>query len=96
MAMSSKLTAALLVLPLLAACEGIDPVSESADPGFGEAVKYNAAIQTVNPDPVYDASDAVPGQNGQRGADATKRDRSGQVKEVERDGTGSASGGGPR
>ena len=94
--MFSKQAAMLLVVPLLAACESVDPVSQSHDPGFGETVKYNAAIQTVNPEPVYDVDDAVPGQNGQRAADATKRYRSGQVKAVEGEGTGSVSGGGPQ
>ena len=93
--MFSKRTAILLAIPLLWACETVHPESQSHDPGFGEAVKYNAAIQTINPEPVYDADDAVPGQNGQRGADATKRYRSGQVKETESEGTGSGSGGGP-
>ena len=97
--MSSKLTAALLVVPLLAACDTIDPVSESADPGFGEAVKYNAAMQTVNPEPQYGPDDAVPGDSGARAADATKRYRSGAVKATESQsasGSGSGGGSGPR
>ena len=97
--MSSKLTAVLLVLPLLAACDTLDPVSESADPGFGEAVKYNAAMQTVNPEPQYGADDALPGENGARAADATKRYRSGTVKATESQsasGSSSAGGSGPR
>ena len=35
-------------------------------PVLGEAVKYNAAIQTINPTPVYPASAAQPGDNGAR------------------------------
>lgn len=93
--MSSKRISALLAASLLAGCETIDPVSESTDPGFGESVKYNAAIQTVNPEPVYAAGGALPGQNGQRGAEATKRYRAGQVKETEAQGTSASSGGGP-
>jgi hypothetical protein len=92
--MSSKLTVVLLAVPFLAACETVHPVSESTDPGFGEAVKYNAAVQTLNPEPVYAAGGALPGQNGQRAAEATKRYRSGQVKQVEAQGTGASSGGG--
>ena len=95
--MSSKLKAALLAVPLLAACDTIDPASESADPGFGEAVKYNAAMQTVNPEPQYDADDALPGDSGARAADATKRYRSGAVKATQSQGTSAAGGGsGPR
>jgi hypothetical protein len=95
MAMSSKLIAVLVVVPLLAACDTIHPVSESKDPGFGETVKYNAAVQTINPDPVYGPEDALPGENGARAAEATKRYRTGQVKETESQGTSAGSGGGP-
>lgn len=95
--MSSKLIAALLVVPLLAACDTIDPVSESADPGFGEAVKYNAAVQTVNPEPQYGVDDALPGASGARAADASKRYRTDQVKQTESQGTAASGGGsGPR
>ena len=92
--MSFRLTAVLLAVPLLAACETIDPVSESKDPGFGETVKYNAAVQTVNPEPVYAADGALPGQSGQRATDATKRYRAGQVKQTESQGTSSSTSGG--
>lgn len=86
--MSFRLIAVLLAVTVLASCETIDPVSESKDPGFGETVKYNAAIQTVNPEPVYAAGSALPGGDAQRGAAAVKRHRSGQVKEIESQGTG--------
>jgi hypothetical protein len=99
MAMSFKRIAVLLAAPLLiAGCETVDPVSESHDPGFGEAVKFNAAVQTVNPEPVYAAGGELPGGSGQRGTDATKRYRSGQVKETQSEGTSGgrgAGGGGP-
>ena len=79
---------------LLAGC-AVDPVSQSYDPGFGEASKYNAAIQTINPDPVYAADAAQPGENGDKGAHAIKRYRTDAVKDVEAVGTTSG-GGGPR
>ena len=65
--------------------------------GLGEAVRYDAAIQTINPAPVYTAQDAQPGDNGEVGAHAVKRYRSGSVKAPEAVGTssgGSGSGGG--
>jgi hypothetical protein len=49
----------------------------------GEAVKYNAAIQTINPDPVYAEGSALPGDSGVKGAEAVKRYRTDQVKQVE-------------
>lgn len=70
---------AKLIVPaavLLAA--GCAPV----DPGFGEAVRYDMAIQTVNPDPVY-AEDALqPGYHGEKAQKATDRYRKGATKPV--------------
>ena len=60
------------------------------DPGFGEALRYDMAIQTVDPDPVYPEGGAQPGDNGERAADATERYRKGQTKPVQAQ---SASGG---
>jgi hypothetical protein len=60
---------------------------------LGEAVAYDKAIQTVNPNPVYPPNGAKPGDNGQLGAAAVKRYRSGSVKSVEAVSTGGASGG---
>ena len=54
------------------------------DPGMGEAVKYNQAIQTVNPDPVYPPSAARPGDSGTTAAAAAERYRKGTVKPVEK------------
>jgi hypothetical protein len=51
------------------------------DPYLGEAVRYNAAIQTVNPDPVYAENGAKPGDNGEKGAKAVKRYRTDSVKQ---------------
>jgi hypothetical protein len=87
-----RLMIAPLTLVLLAGCDTVDPQSMSTDPGFGEAVKYDAAIQTIDPDPVYDENDAKPGDSGAKGAAAVKRYRSDAVKPVE---TIQTSSGGP-
>ena len=85
MAMSFK---ALLLLPLAAlavvsGCETIHP-NGSTDPGFGETARYNAAIQTIDPDPRVVAGAAQAGDNGAVGAAAAKRYRTDTVKPVER------------
>lgn len=97
--MSSRQMGAALALVMLSACETVHPVSQSTDPGLGEAVKYDMAIQVIDPDPVYTAEDARPGDHGQKASEATKRYRTGQVKAVESQGTtagGSGGGSGPR
>ena len=51
-----------LVVPaalILAGCLN-EPIAQR-DPALGEAVKYDTAIQTVNPDPVYPPGGAQPG-----------------------------------
>ena len=53
------------------------------DPALGEAVEYDAAIQTINPDPVYPAGAAQPGDNGERARRRVKRYRTDAVKQVE-------------
>ena len=82
---------------MMTACSTVDPVTGSPDPSFGEAVKYNAAIQTIDPAPVYADTGAQPGDSGERGAEAVKRYREGQVKEVDSltTPTGTGSGAGP-
>src|SRR4051812_20223925 len=54
MAMSSKrlLIAASAALGL-AACNTANTHIGDEDAFFGEAVRYNAAVQTINPEPVY-------------------------------------------
>ena len=59
---------------IIAACAPVDP-------GYGDAVAYNKAAQTIDPDPEYEWDDAKPGENGERGADAVQRYREGQVKQ---------------
>ena len=51
--------------------------------GMGEAVRYNAAVQTINPVPVYPEDGAQPGDNGDKGAQAVRRFRNDQAKPVE-------------
>jgi hypothetical protein len=92
--MSCKTLSLLAACGLLAGCETVYPASQSTDPGFGEAVKYNAAVQTIDPDPVYDADDAQPGYHGEKGAEAVKRYRTDAVKDVERQTTSGEGGGG--
>ena len=84
--MRSKPTHMVLALSLtaVAACAPVDP-------GLGEALRYDMAIQTVNPDPVYPEGGAQPGDNGEKGAKAVKAYRSGTTKPVQAQ---SASGGG--
>lgn len=79
--MNSRLTVALLVaLPLLGGCMN-QPIAQR-DPAIGEAVRFNAAIQTINPDPVYAQGSAQPGDSGEHGAKATERYRKGTVTPV--------------
>ena len=96
--MSSKLLAISLATFGLCACSTVHKNIGQEDPGFGETVKYNAALETINPAPVYGPNGAQPGGNGDNGAQAVKRYRSNQVKQVESMGTtsGSGSGGSPR
>jgi hypothetical protein len=72
MVMNSRLTLPLLVtLPLLAGCVN-EPIGQR-DPAIGEAVRFNAAIQTINPDPVYAQGSAQPGDSGTHGAKAVEK-----------------------
>lgn len=91
--MSSRLLCAPLALALLAGCDTVNRQTGSIDPGFGEAVKYDMAIQVIDPDPVYSEDDAQPGDNGAKAAAAMKRYRTDQVKDVESQATTEAVGG---
>lgn len=68
---------------MLAACNTANSHIGDEDPGFGESVKYNQAIQTVNPLPIYPPAAAQPGSNGAKGQGAVKRYRTDAVKPVE-------------
>ena len=65
--MSSKhLWIVVIASAALAGCNTWYTHYGDEDPGFGEAAKYDAAIQTINPAPVYAADSAQPGSNGAR------------------------------
>ena len=87
----------LLAATMLAACatQGGD-LELSAAPNFGEAHRYNVAVQTINPDPVYGLDGAQPGNHGERSAAAVKRYRTGDVTDVEVIETSSGTSGSPR
>ena len=65
----------------------------SVDPGFGEAVRYDMAVQTVDPDPQYPADSLQPGYHGEKAQKATERYRKGTVKALKRDSPGGGMGG---
>lgn len=100
--MSSRLLALAAGCALLGACTTAPlPQAGSLDAGLGEATKYNAAVQIIDPDPTYPAGGAQPGDNGEKAANASRRYRTDQVKEpepatVNRRGGGTAGGTGPR
>lgn len=83
---------AVIGLAALAGCNTMNTHIGDEDPGMGEAVKYNAALQTINPTPVYPATAAQPGDNGAKGQAAVKRYRTDAVKPVETMQTTSGSG----
>jgi len=63
----------------LCACSTVNKNIGQDDVAFGEAAKYNAAVQIINPDPVYAEDSAKPGDSGVKGAAAVKRYRSDEV-----------------
>ena len=78
----------------LAGCNTVNKNIGTEDPGMGEAFKYDTAIQTINPEPVYGPDSAQPGDSGAMGAAAVKRYRTGTVKAVQAVSSTSSSGGG--
>lgn len=78
----------------LGACNTAQSTIGSGDRRLGEAVKFNAAVQTINPDPVYAQDGALPGESGVKAAAATKRYRTDAVKAVEEIKTTSGTSGG--
>lgn len=81
--MSSKLIGAGAVLLLAAGCNTVDPRTGSVDRSFGEAVAWNKATQTVNPDPIYTADTTPPGSDGAKAVGASERYRTDKVKPIE-------------
>lgn len=80
--MSSKVLLICAGALAVAGCNTTKNIGQE-DPALGEAVKYNAAVQTVNPDPTYPAGAAQPGDSGVKAAAAVKRYRTDAVKQVE-------------
>jgi hypothetical protein len=80
----------ILAGAILAGTAACTPV----DPGFGEAVRYDEAIQTVDPDPVYPADSLKPGYFGEKAQKATERYRKGTTKPVRAQSTGGGGSGG--
>ena len=77
--MSFKLLLAIPAACLIAGCNTVNKNIGQDDPAIGEAVRYNAAVQTINPDPIYPEDGAQPGENGYRGAVAVRRYRTDQA-----------------
>src|SRR4051812_42251437 len=83
MAMSSRIVVLAAAALALAGCSTVNKNIGMEDPGLGEAAKYNAAVQIINPEPVYTADSAQPGASGVKGAAAVKRYRTDAVKQIE-------------
>jgi type IV pilus biogenesis protein CpaD/CtpE len=77
--MSSKHVLIAGAAMTLAGCSTVNKNIGQEDVAFGEAVKYNAAAQVINPDPVYAENGAKPGDSGTQGASAVKRYRTDAV-----------------
>lgn len=97
MAMCSSrmiLAATVGALALGACAQTVDQRTGSVDRQFGEAVAWNKAVQTVDPDPVYTADATKPGSAGSKAVAAARRYRTDQVKKPESIGTSEGGGGG--
>jgi len=70
----------------LLAAAGCAPV----DPGFGEALHYDMAAQTIDPDPHYPADAEQPGYHGEKAQKATERYRKGTTKALKVESSSSA------
>jgi len=78
-----RLPLSIAAMIALGGCNTVNSHIGDTDPFMGESVKYNAAIQTINPEPVYPPDSAQAGAVGDVGAKAVKRYRTDQVKQVE-------------
>ena len=87
MSFNHKLTLTAVALVMVAGCAPVDP-------GLGEALRYDMAIQTVNPDPVYPEDALNPGYHGEKAQKATERYRKGTTKPLRTESTSSGRGGG--
>ena len=90
----ARMLLALAPIVALAGCNTMHSHIGDEDAFMGEAVKYDMAIQTINPTPVYPPNAARPGDNGDKGAHAMKRYRTDAVKPVETYSTSTSTGGG--
>ena len=90
--MSCKLVLASLAFGALTGCNTYYDHSGSKDPGFGEAIKYDMAVQTIDPDPIYAEEGAQPGDAGDKAAGAVKRYRTDAVRPVEQQSSRAGSG----
>lgn len=63
------------------------------DPGLGEAMRYDMAAQTIDPDPQYAADALNAGYHGEKAQKATERYRKGQTKALRSESSRSGSGG---
>ena len=72
---------ALTIASTLTACNTWNRHIGDEDPYFAEAAKYNAAVQTINPEPVYAERSAQPGDNGDKMQQAVERYRTDKVNE---------------
>ena len=70
---SKRIGAVLAATVLLTGCEAVNRPIGTTDPYMGEATKWNAAVQTIDPDPVYTDEDARPGESGDKAAAAVKQ-----------------------
>ena len=76
-----------VTLIALAACAPVNPY-------YGEAHRYNMAVQTVDPEPQYPADALKPGYHGEKAQKATDRYRKGKTKPVQSVSSSSTGGGG--
>ena len=76
---SKRLLIAVATCTVLGACSTVYSHIGDEDVAFGESVKYDNAIQTINPAPVYTAEAAQPGSNGAKGEKAVERYRTDKV-----------------
>lgn len=95
---SKRLWIAVVGCAALSGCNTAQTHIGDEDPGIGEAVKYDAAVQTINPAPVYPADSTQPGSNGELGTKAVERYRADKVKapRAQNPSTNVSGGGGPQ
>ena len=79
--MFSRLALLAAVSVGLSGCNTAYKVIGQEDPFLGESVRYNAAVHTINPDPIYPEGSGEPGENGEKGAAAVRRYRTDQVNQ---------------